>query len=186
MTPRYFSVLVLAALATASHARLGETEGQSQQRYGQPRAELIRSNEKPLLNGALERAYEYEGWRIRAAFVEGACVRIEYAHIPGEGFPRPITEQEAKAILEAEKGKFSWREEKLTKNPGAVGELEKALKGALNVRRWERSDRAKAEMALGLVLKLEIRTAGELEKKLAKARPEKAAPSGAGKTVPKF
>jgi hypothetical protein len=148
------AIAAFGILAPACHARLGETEGQSQQRYGQPRAELIRAGEKPLMAGAVERAYEYQGWRVRAAFVEGICVRIEYAHIPDEGVPKPIREEEIKAILEAEKGKFSWREEKATKGVGAAGEIEKALKGAFNVKQWKRSDQATAEVALGLVLKL--------------------------------
>lgn len=177
---------LLALVSPAAHARLGENEGQSQQRYGQARPELIRPGEKPLMAGAVERAYEYEGWRVRAAFVEGSCVRIEYAHIPEGGVPKPITEQEAKAILEAEKGKFSWREDKLPRTPGAAGELEKALKGALNLRRWERSDRANAEMALGLVLKLETRSADEIEKRLARKGPDKAPAPGGAKAPPKF
>jgi hypothetical protein len=186
MNVRLCLVVLLCASGSPIYARLGETEAQSQQRYGQVRAELIRAGEKPLMAGAVERAYEYEGWRVRAAFVEGSCVRIEYAHIPEGGVPKPITEQEAKAILEAEKGKFSWREDKLPRTPGAAGELEKALKGALNLRRWERSDRANAEMALGLVLKLETRSADEMEKRLARKGPDKAPAPAGGKAPPKF
>lgn len=171
------SLLILAALPSA-HARLGETEGQSQQRYGQPRAELIGANDKPLMPGAVERAYEYQGWRVRAAFAGGPCVRIEYIHIPQDGVPQKIADTEIAAILDAEKAKFSWREEKATKQPGAAGEFEKALKGAFNVRRWQRSDHATAELALGLVIKLDSREAPEIAKKLARLAKEKPAPGG--------
>jgi hypothetical protein len=173
-------LIVLTALP-AAHARLGETEGQSQQRYGQARAELIGPNDKPLMEGAVERAYEYQGWRVRAAFAGGMCVRIEYVHMPQDSLPQKIADTEIAAILDAEKAKFSWREEKASKQPGAAGEFEKALKGALNVRKWQRSDRATAELALGLAIKLETREAPEIARKLAKQKP---APGAA--QVPKF
>ena len=174
---RTFSVFTFGVFLAAGHARLGETEGQSQQRYGQPREDLKGPNEKPLMEGSIERAYEFQGWRIRHAFVNGTCARIEYAHLPEGGVPKPMTDADTKAILDAEKGKFSWREEKATKQPGAAGEVEKALKGAFNVRKWERSDHAKAEMALGLVLKLQIKDADEMAKKLAKQAKDKPAPN---------
>jgi hypothetical protein len=176
--------LVLFITVPAAHARLGETEGQSQQRYGQPNAELIGPNDKPLMPGALEKAYRYQGWRVRAAFAGGVCVRTEYVHIPQDGAPQKITEAEMAAILDAEKGKFSWREEKATKQPGAAGEIEKALKGAFNVRKWQRSDHATAELALGLVIQFESRDAQEIAKKLAKLAKDKPAANTA--KVPKF
>ena len=183
---KFLLALPLIALTAlpAAYARLGETEGQSQQRYGQARADLVGPNDKPLMEGAVERAYEYQGWRVRAAFAGGVCVRIEYAHIPQELLPQKITDAEIAAILDAEKAKFSWREEKATKQPGAAGDFEKAIKGAFNVRKWQRSDHAMAELALGLVLKLETREAPEVARKLAKAAKQKPAPGAAN--VPKF
>ncbi len=176
-------ILIFVAMP-AAHARLGETEGVSQQRYGQPNDELIGANDKPLMPGAVEKAYSFQGWRVRAAFVGGVCVRIEYVHIPQDGVPQKIEAAEMAAILDAEKGKFSWREEKATTQPGAAGELEKALKGAFNVRKWKRSDHAAAELALGLVIKFESRDAQDLAKKLAKAAKDK--PAANAPKVPKF
>ena len=149
LSMKIFPVLLLLMFIASPHAeaRLGETEGQSQLRYGQSRDDLTGPADKPLMPGALERAYEYQGWRVRAAFVGGACVRIEYIHIPQDGLPQKISDAELAAILDAEKAKFSWREEKATKQPGAAGDIEKAIKGALNVRKWERADHAIAEMA---------------------------------------
>ena len=187
-----FPALMLLILIALPHAngRLGETEGQSQLRYGQARDDLTGPADKPLMPGALERAYEYQGWRVRAAFVGGVCVRIEYIHIPGDGLPQKISDAEIAAILDAEKAKFSWREEKATRQPGAAGDIEKAIKGATNVRKWQRADHAIAEMALGIVIKLESRDAKDIERKLAKAAKEKPAPGvkpapGAAQ-VPKF
>jgi hypothetical protein len=176
--------LVLFLAMPAAHARLGETEGQSQQRYGQPNGDLIGANDKPLMPGTLEKAYSYQGWRVRVAFAGGVCVRIEYVHIPQDGAPQKIAEAEMAAILDAEKGKFSWREEKATKQPGAAGEIEKALKGAFNVRKWQRSDHATAELALGLVIRFESRDAQEIAKRLAKAAKEM--PAAGATKVPKF
>ena len=175
--------LIIFLAVPAAQARLGETEGQSQQRYGQAREDLTGPNDRPLMPGALERAYEYEGWRVRAAFAGGVCVRIEYVHMPQDGLPQKIADSEIAAILNAEKANFSWREEKATKQPGAAGDIEKAIKGALNVRKWQRSDHAIAELALGLVIKMESRDAKEIERKLAKLAKEKPAP---GTKPPKF
>ena len=88
----------------AAEARLGETEGQSQLRYGQSRDDLTGPNDKPLMPGAVEKAYEYQGWRVRAAFAGGACVRIEYVHLPQDGGPPPVAQGAdgrrcAKAVL---------------------------------------------------------------------------------------
>ena len=186
MHPSILTAVTFCAFLTAAHARLSETEGQSQQRYGQPRTDLAGPNEKPLMEGALEKTYEFQGWRIRQAFVSGTCVRIEYVHLPDGGLPKKMTDAEAKAILDAEKGKFSWREERAATQPGAAGDLEKALKGAFNLKRWERSDHAKAEMTLGVVLKLQTRDADDLAKKVAKEAQEKGKKPGAPVPLPKF
>ncbi len=160
--------LLTAFLFTLNaHARLLETEGQSQLRYGQPREDLIGANDKPLLEGAVEKAYEFQGWRVRAAYVGGFCHRIEYAHLPVDGQLVQITDAEVVKILEAEKGKFSWKEER-SKTPPQFKGIEKGIQNAFKINKWVRNDKAKAETALGLVLKIESRDAEDLEKKLAK------------------
>ena len=59
-----------------------------------------------------------------------------------------------------------------------------AIKGALNVRKSQRSDQATAELALGLVIKLESPEAQEIARKLAKLAKEK--PAASAVKVPKF
>ncbi len=192
MKPHLFLLTAATTLllASAAHARLGETEGQSQQRYGQPREDLGVSTDKPLLPGGVEKTYEYQGFRVRAAFAGGLCVRIEYARIPENTVPLKLEEAHLAAILEGEKGRFTWKEEKPSKQPGVAGDIERALKGALNVRKWDRNDHAKAELALGLLLKLETRDADDWEKKLARAAkpaPGQPVPGQPAKpAVPKF
>ena len=171
-----------AAFLTAAlplHARLGETEAQSQQRYGAPVPELVGPTDKPLLAGAKEAAYNFQGWRIRAAFVGGATARIEYVHLPENNAPKPIGEAEIEAILDGEKGKFTWREEK----PKTGNKDLNALKTMFDGRRWERNDHALASLKANLLLTLELHEVEAYEKKLAKP-PKNSTPAPAG--VPKF
>ena len=159
-----FVATILLSVALAS-ARLGETESQSQARYGAPVPELIGPQEKPLLEGARELAYKYEGWRIRVAFLNGQATRLEYVHIPDAGGLKQITEPEAEAILDAEKGTYRWRELKpRTGNSGLD-----ALKTAFEGRMWERSDHAKAALKMKLALVIDSRDVDAYEKK-ARAR----------------
>jgi hypothetical protein len=169
-------------------ARLGETEAQSQARYGAPRDDLSAPTDKPLLPGAPERCYEYQGWRVRATLAGGLCQVVEYAHIPADGVPKQITDAEVAAILEAEKGKGRWKEEKV-KAPGPYGDIAKGIKGALKLNKWERTDGAIAEFALGLVLKVSDRNADDWAKRLAREAAKQPAKPGAAKPaadVPKF
>ena len=174
--------ILAAALFTATlplHARLGETEAQSQQRYGAPVPELIGPTDQPLLAGAKETAYSFQGWRIRAALVGGITARIEYVHLPENNAPKPIGEAEIEAILDGEKGRFSWKEEKpKTGNKGLD-----ALKTMFDGRKWERSDHALASLKANLLLTLELREVEAYEKKAAK-QPKTGGPAPAG--VPKF
>jgi hypothetical protein len=164
------------ALAHAAQARLGETEAQSKARYGEPNPDLLGPNDKPLLPGATEQAYLFQDWRVRAAFVNGTTVRIEYVHVPG-GTPKKLTAAEIETILEAENGgKFSWREQK----PRTGSKELNALKTFFEGRTWERSDHAEAKLIADLLLVLETRDADRWEKKLA-AQAGKAQPKPAEK-----
>lgn len=207
MTTTFASTLALAFLAalSPSHARLGETEGQSQARYGQPREDLTGPQDKPLLPGAVEKHYLYEGFRVRAAFAEGKCLVIEYAHIPENGIPKQISDAEVKAILAAESGldekKLAgtakekqaeaqlrrWKEEKV-KEQGAAGDIARGIQGALKLHKWERADGAVAEYALGLVLKISDRTADDAARRLAREAKKPGQPGvpAAKPVVPKF
>jgi hypothetical protein len=169
----------LVALSAVASARLGETEAQSQMRYGAPAPELAAPTDKPLLEGAKEVIYNFEGWRVRAAFLNNVTARIEYVHLPENGVPKQITEEEAKAILEAEKGSYGWREEK----PKTGSKEINALKTAFEGRRWERSDHAVATLKFNLLFVLETREVEAYEKKL--GRPVKGTPAPKP-NVPKF
>ena len=178
-----FTLLVLAA--PRAQARLGETEAQSQTRYGAPVDGMVGGDEKPLIAGAVERVYNFDGWRIRAAFVSGVTVRIQYVHIENSA-PKKLSEPEMKTILEAEKGKFNWREER-AKSAGIASDIEKAIKAGFSINKWERTDHATAELALGIAMQFSTRDADDIEKRLAKSAGKpgaKATP--APPVVPKF
>lgn len=188
MTIRSFAAILVAAVSFFPHpavARLGETESQSQARYGEPVEGFVGGDEKPLMPGAVERAYNFQGWRIRAAFAGGTTVRIQYVHIENNA-PKKLSEAETKTLLDAEKGKFAWREER-SKNVGIAAELEKAIKSGFNLAKWERTDHAKAELVVGVAMQFETRDADTIEKKLAKsAGAQKPAAVKPAPPIPKF
>ena len=167
MNIRTFSaltVLTACIFPNPSLARLGETEAQSQARYGEPTPQYGAPTDRALMPGAKEVIYFFEGWRIRAAFVNNATVRIEYVHGPEGGGPKPVSEAEAKVILDAEKGAYSWREQK----PKTGSKDINALKTLFDGRTWERADHAMATLKANLLMVLETRDADTLEKRLVK------------------
>jgi len=180
MRPLHIALLICSILALRSaHARLGENEAQSKARYGEPNTALIGANDKPLIPGATEFAYNFQGWRVRAAFVNGITHRIEYVKIPEDGQVKPLTDAEIEAVLSAEKDKYRWREDKPRTGYQALNELKEAFEG----RRWERSDHADAVLKMKILLVLQTKDAEKLEKQLAKTS-SKTTPAPGG--VPKF
>jgi hypothetical protein len=182
MSPLRIPLLIwslLTFILSPSYARLGENEAQSKTRYGEPNADLISANDKPLIPGATELAYNFQGWRVRAAFVNGITHRIEYAKIPEGGQLKPLTDAEVEAVLAAEKDKYKWREDK----PRTGYQVLNDLKTAFDGRRWERSDHADAVLKLKILLVVQSKDVEKIEKQLTKA-PVKATPAPPG--VPKF
>lgn len=158
------AVLAVCLFPSLALARLGETEAQSQARYGEPTPQYSAPTDKPLMPGAKEVIYFFQGWRIRAALVNNATVRIEYVHLPEGAGVKPVSEEEAKVILDAEKGKYSWREQK----PKTGNKDLNALKTLFEGQVWERTDHAMAKIMAKVVMVLESRDADTLEKRLAK------------------
>jgi hypothetical protein len=171
---------ILLVLGSAAFGRLGESEAQSNTRYGEPVEGLIGADEKPLIEGAKELAYHYEGWRVRASFVNGVTHRIQYVKVVG-GKPVPLAEAELQTLLEAEKGTYKWREEKPRTGFDGLNKLQQAFEGRI----WERSDHADARFLLNIIMQFQSRDVEKLEKQLAKAAGpgKKATPAPA---LPKF
>ena len=168
----------LLLLTAAASARLGESEAQSQTRYGAPAPELSGPQEAPLLPGAKEVIYKNEGWRVRVAFLSDRAARLEYAKIPDAAGLKKLTDDEVQAVLAAEKGTLTWREEKPRTGVDGLNKLKLALDG----RTWERSDHAMARFKGGMMLVLDSRDVEAWEKKQAKGGKATPAPTG----LPKF
>jgi hypothetical protein len=83
--------------------RLGGTADQFAARYGPPQDSPALDKNFPLLEGATHHTYEYEGWKIRAAFVESnrRAVRMEYSKIIKTGVGPRIQDYELQAIMNA-------------------------------------------------------------------------------------
>ena len=96
------------AASLNSQARIGETEAKSEQRYGKPANEAL-SRMMPILAGAVNHSYSYQGWLIKAAFVNGSAVRIHYFKRSAQ---MEIKNDEAKAILEGEANGGQWQEKR--------------------------------------------------------------------------
>jgi hypothetical protein len=127
---------------TTAQARLGETEAEAQKRYGPPQTNEVIQALPPLLPGAVEHAYLYDGWLVRAAYLEGRTEMISYQHSTG----RAIGETEVTTILEAERGERIWKDplKKERREKDSLTTLATAVMEATQGRVWERGDRARA------------------------------------------
>src|SRR4051794_18677187 len=100
-----FLLLFLASAASAN-ARIGDTPIQFADRYGRPKdtsLTAISDKTSPLLEGAIHHTYEYQGWRIRAAFIQldGPAVRMDFQKLSGPGVSPVIQDYELQAIAAA-------------------------------------------------------------------------------------
>jgi hypothetical protein len=105
MSIRFPLLLSLILIATAE-ARIGETTLQFADRYGAPKdTSLTKITDKnsPLIEGEIHHTYEYQGWNIRAAFLQldGPAVRMNYQKMVVAGVNPRIQDYESQAILAA-------------------------------------------------------------------------------------
>src|SRR3954466_15314676 len=99
-------LLIFLGLIASVDARLGETPIQFADRYGRPKdpnLTAIADKNSPLVEGAIHHTYEYQGWKIRAAFLQldGPCVRMDYQKIFAAGAKPQIQDYELEAIMSA-------------------------------------------------------------------------------------
>ena len=183
-------LLLFACLTTTSaFARLGETQEQATTRYGVPKQTQPPKYGQPLMEGAQELTYEYQGWKIRCSLLRATdgvsyIVREEYTKLPKPNMALQISEDERKAILEGEGGLASWAERKtgeLSVNP--IKLLQNQLTHSFMGRTWVRTaDSAVAVHALGgTPLRLDLPQALKYEQELKAIKEQKAKDS-----VPKF
>ena len=189
--------LILLPIATlllqgSALARLGETQDQAEARYGLPKSEKTSKFGRPLVDGAKELTFEYEGWRIRCALLLATdgkeyIVREEYRKLSNRKTattPR-IRDFELDAVLNAQAGVSPWTK-KLTgnPNPNPLQALTNQLAhtSGFTGTVWTRSDGAEARLDRGAIsLILELPQARKHENQLKAIKEQEAK-----RTVPKF
>lgn len=150
----------LLLLTTTAFARLGDTREQAEARYGLPKKEKPPVGAQPLIDGARELTFEYEGWRIRCALLlakdgQEYIVREEYTKIwnsqvmKAGGSPQ-IRDFELKAVLSGESNGSQWSDvstgDFIGKTIGSiVGKGPNPVLGKV----FRRSDGAQAVVLLG-------------------------------------
>ena len=173
-------VLTLLLLASA-HARLGETPLQFADRYGRPGdSQVTKITDKtfPLLEGAIHHTYEYQGWKIRAAFLQldGPAVRMDFQKLSGPGISPVIQDYELQAIAGANlPAGMSWKQIAYD-NPDSPNKgLAKMAEGlfAVGQMMWQRTDGAILWQRSNLMVRLELPAARQHEAQLKMAKVKK-------------
>ncbi len=179
-----FLVLVLSLILSASaDARLGETPIQFADRYGSPKDTAQDKAPAPmfaLVEGAIHHTYEYQGWRIRAAFLrlDGPAVRMEFSKL-WTGQKIQIEDYELQAIATANTPTgMSWKKV-MYNNPdsknGVLGKLGEAyFAGAIGEKMWQRTDGAILWLRSNLIVRLELPAVRDYEQQLKSAKEHKA------------
>jgi hypothetical protein len=188
---RVLLFFVFLAFTVAAEARLGETPVQCANRYGPPKdTNLTAINDKnfPLLEGAIHHTYEYQGWKIRAAFlqVDGPAVRMDFQKTSAAVSGIAIRDDELQAIMTANTlERTSWKQIPY-RSPNlpsdALNRFSQAIGGSLTGEKmWERTDGAILWRRSNLIVRLELPAARQHEEQLKRIKEEKARAA-----VPKF
>lgn len=180
---RILRVLVAASVfaAVGAFARIGETTLQFVSRYGPPKdtpSSKIYDKNSPLVEGAIHHTYEYQGWKIRAAFLQldGPAVRMDYSKL---GTSPQIKDYELQAIMTGNTpAGMTWKQIPFS-NPDSPDKiLNKAVDAyfgdALGQKMWQRSDGAVLWLRSNLIVRLELPQAREHEAKVKTDKEQKA------------
>jgi len=183
--------LFLLLLAAPSEARIGETPIQFADRYGRPRdtnLTKITDTQFPLVEGAIHHTYEYQGWKIRAAFLQldGPAVRMDFQKTSAASTGMVIRDDERQAIAAANSPVgMAWKPV-IYDNPDSpskgVAKLAEGFIGAAaGQEMWRRTDGAILWLRSNLIVRLELPAARAHEHQLKIAKEQKAHAS-----VPQF
>lgn len=188
---RLCSFLVLLVLASSSDARIGETSLQFVDRYGAPRdtnLTKITDTQFPLVEGAIHHTYEYQGWKIRAAFlqIDGPAVRMDFQKLSGIASGIAIQDYELEAIAAANTpAGMTWKQALYdnpdSQNTGVAKLAEGFIASAAGQKMWQRTDGAIMWLRSILIVRLELPAARQHEEQLKIKKDQKARAS-----VPKF
>jgi hypothetical protein len=185
-----FLILSLA-VAGSAFGRIGETPIQFADRYGRPKdtnLTAIADKSYPLVEGAVHHTYEYQGWKIRAAFLQldGPCIRMDFQKTSAAVSGLVIRDDELQAIATANTpAGMTWKpiiyNNPNSGNKGIAKAFEGILMSATGQKMWQRSDDAILSLRSALIVRLELPAAREYEEQLKHDKEEKARAS-----VPKF
>lgn len=177
----------------STFARLGETQDQAEARYGLPKSEKVAKYGTPLIEGAKELTFEYEGWRIRCALLRATdgkeyIMREEYrkvwnSEVVKKGGIINIRDFERDAVLKGEAGNSQWTKKvlgDLNRNPLQALSNQLVHLSGLAGTVWTRDDGAVARFdSTSLILDLPQARKYEAELKAIKEKK-------AREKVPKF
>lgn len=181
--------LFLLLLATSSDARIGETSIQFADRYGRPRdtaADKSPNAMFALVEAAIHHTYEYQGWKIRAAFLQldGPAVRMDFQKLSGAASGITIQDYELQAIMTANAPAGMTWSPMAYDNPDSPNTgLAKSIEGfvAVGQKMWRRTDGAILWLRSNLIIRLELPAARQHEAQLKIRKDQKARAA-----VPKF
>jgi hypothetical protein len=179
------------AFITSAQGRIGETPIQFADRYGRPKdtnLTAIVDKNSPLLERAVHHTYDYQGWKIRAAFLEldGPAVRMDFQKTSAATTGVVIRDDELQAIATANTpAGMTWKQS-MYNNPDSpskgIGKLfEGFIMNAVGDKMWQRSDGAILWSRSNLIVRLELPAARQHEEALKIAKEQKARAS-----IPKF
>jgi hypothetical protein len=189
---RLYPLVFLLLLAASSQARIGETSLQFIDRYGGPKDTKftkITDTQFPLVEGAIHHTYEYQGWKIRAAFLQldGPAVRMDFQKLSGAASGITIQDYELQALATASTpADMSWKrimyDNPDSPNKTIIGKtVEGFVMDAAGQKMWQRSDGAILWLRSQMIVRLELPAARQHEAQLKIRKDQKARAS-----VPKF
>jgi len=181
---RVLSFLLSVLIVASVHGRIGETPIQFADRYGRPRdtnLTAITDKTSPLVEGAIHHTYEYQGWKIRAAFLEldGPCIRMDFQKTSAAVSGLVVRDDELQAIASANTpAGMTWKsvtyDNPDSPNKGIAKVFEGFVLGAAGQKMWQRTDGALLSLRINLIVRLELPAARQREEQLKRAKEEKA------------
>lgn len=157
-------LLALILVVPSAEARIGETSFQFAIRYGAPKDTVsakTADKNSPLVRGAIHHTYEYQGWKIRAAFLHpnGPAVRIDFSKLPnGQDLPIRNSELEAIKTVNTPFG-MTWDQ----MSGGASQPMPASLSGIMTDKIWRRTDGALVSLHGPMIVRIELPTARRYE-----------------------
>src|SRR2546423_1180610 len=169
-------LLLSLALTVAAEARIGETPIQFADRYGwwnDTSLTAITDKSSPLVEGAVHHTYEYQGWKIRAAFLQldGPCIRMDFQKTSAVVSGIIIRDDELQAIASANTpAGMTWKQIAYdnpdSPNKGAAKALEGMIFEMAGQKMWQRTDGAILSVRSTLIVRLELPAARQYEERL--------------------